>query len=379
MERNWEILLSGTLGALIASLLSVWYQHISEQIKSRKDTMRAVIEWVDNIYVRLQAMQVYKERVYTGQEPSLSVEEYRSMSNEIRVLLLSDRIGTEVVCVYGEGDVLQKINALQGELKKAARILWAAKQDTWPDSRKGIMKIFEEKIDPIKVSVMGDFLNSTRNLGDFIKKGVIMQQRIKKIIAREGLVIICLLIVSTSLIYLGGMLSKTEGLVTKEELQRAGVFDYKANNVTSGFDPLSAIPIGSLSEEEIRKLALNEILKREGLHFKGRIVWLDELPENDPTRSESQEEMTQKNRDINDAQEALEKLSDKNVAAFAKVFLGKLDSFAVQRGKGLKFDFTQLGWSLLLWGYSIYLLIRFIVWAIRTLKTEKGKQGIAPD
>ncbi|MBI4309708.1 MAG: hypothetical protein HY591_05205, partial [Candidatus Omnitrophica bacterium] len=160
MEKTLEILLSGTIGALIATLLSVWYQHHSEKIKSRKDVMMAVIEWLDNTYVRLQAMQVDKKRVYTGQASSLS-EEYRAMSDEVRVLLLSDRIATQVVCVFGEGNTLQKINALQGELTKAAQILWAAKKDTWPDSANGIMKIFQDKIDPIKASVMKDFFHST--------------------------------------------------------------------------------------------------------------------------------------------------------------------------------------------------------------------------
>lgn len=201
------------------------------------------------------------------------------------------------------------------------------------------------------------------------REGIVMEPKIKKVIAREGLIIICLLVVSTLLIYLGGMLSKTVGLVTKEELQRAGVFDYKVENTDSKFDLSSAIPIGSLSDGEIQKLALNEILKREGLHFKSKIVWVNELPEGDPARGESREEMIKKNEDINAAVQAIENLSDKDVAAFAKVSLGKLDGFAVQRNKKFfKFNFSDLGYGFLFLGYPIYLLGRFIVWAIKTLK-----------
>ncbi len=188
MEKIWEILLSGTISALIATLLSVWYQYRSEQIKDRTDVIMAVVDWMDNICAHLLSLQINKERCYTGQSPSLLKEEGRSMNNDMRILLLSDRITTQVVCVFGEGNILQKINALKGELTKAAEILWAAKPDTWPNSEKEIMKILKEKIDPIKASVMKDFFHSAGKIS--ILRREQMTSRIKKIIAREGLIIL---------------------------------------------------------------------------------------------------------------------------------------------------------------------------------------------
>ncbi len=295
MEKAWKILLSGTIGALLATLLSMWYQHVSEQIRARKDAMRAVIEWVDNIYVRLQAMQIHKERIYTGQEPSLSAEEYRSMSDEMRVLLLSDRIVTEVVCVYGEGDVLQKINALQGELTKAARILWAAKQDTWADSTKGIMKIFKEKIDPIKASVMKDFFHSTGKIS--ILRREQMTSRIKKIIAREGLIIIGLLF--------------------------CGVIFYFLN---SGYL--------NLKNKYFEDIVMNKIEYKQ-------------LPEPDKIEARQQYD------DIN----------------FKKPVSGMFRDYGFQ-ARLLYYSQLMTFWLLIL-GYPTYFLLRFVFWALRTLKHKE--------
>ena len=188
MEEIWKILLSGTIGALMATLLSVWYQNRSEQIKNRTDVIIAVVDWADSICAHLTALQVDKERRYAGQSPSLSNEEGRSMSNDLRILLLSDRITAQVVCVFGEGNTLQKINALKGELTKAAEILWAEKQDNWSEAEAEIMKIFKDKIDPIRASVMRDFFNSTGKIS--ILRREQMTSTIKKIIAREGLIIL---------------------------------------------------------------------------------------------------------------------------------------------------------------------------------------------
>lgn len=162
-----HILVSGLIGALLATLFSLLYNHISEQVKLRIDFMMATVEWLDNIYTRLQTMQVHKERVYTNKAPSLSEEEYRIISNEVRTLLLSEKIKTQVTLIYGEGDKLQRINTLQGELLKVAQLLWAADKDTWDESSKKIMESFNKIIDPIKAIAMKDFLVSARKVTMF--------------------------------------------------------------------------------------------------------------------------------------------------------------------------------------------------------------------
>ena len=95
-----ELVLSGFLGALVATIITVLYQHTSEQVKLRRDVLLEINGWLDDFYTRLQAMHVHKERIYEGKDPSLSQEEYRKFNEDIRVLLLSERIKTLVALTY---------------------------------------------------------------------------------------------------------------------------------------------------------------------------------------------------------------------------------------------------------------------------------------
>jgi len=304
MEKTLEILLSGILGAVIAALLTVWYQHFSEHSKSRKNTMRAVMEWVDNIYLRLQSMQVDKERVYIGKSGSLSEVEYRSMSEEVRVLLLSNRITTEVVCVYGEGDILQKINALQGELTKAASILWASKQDTWSESSKKIMEIFQKKIDPLIASVMGDFLKSTGKVS--ILRREQMTSRIKKIIAREGLILI-------GIIGLGYVITVTPDLYIQWP---APIRVYQPTD--------KSMPIDLLVEQEIDR----------------------------------------KDRPIDLLTET--RIVNLNTGA-SEIYSKSAFDNTQEKRKQVK----KIGFIILLFGYPVYLVVRFVFWAGIILKSKE--------
>ena len=90
-----DILLSGIVGAFTATLLSIWYQYTAEEIKNRKDVMIGVSEWLDNIYLRLQLLSTQKELINREQNPTLSQQEYNSMSNEMRILLLPNKITKE--------------------------------------------------------------------------------------------------------------------------------------------------------------------------------------------------------------------------------------------------------------------------------------------
>ena len=157
-----HILLSGLLGAAFATLFSLLYNHIAEQVKWRIDLAMSSIDWLDNIYTRLISLQIHKERKYTKKEPYLSDEEYRRISNEVRALLLSEKMKTQVVLIYGEGDKMQKINALQGELEKVATTLWTANENTWTESSKNILNSFDKVIDPIKATIMREFVVSAR-------------------------------------------------------------------------------------------------------------------------------------------------------------------------------------------------------------------------
>ena len=161
------ILVSGLIGALLATLFSVLYNHISEQVKWRIDLTMANVEWLDNIYARLRSIQIHKDGVYKGEKPFLSDEEFRKHSYEVSILLLSEKIKIQVALIYGEGEKLQKINTLQGELTKIAQMLWAADKNTWDQVNKKIMETFSKTIDPLRGNVSKDFLLSAKKITMF--------------------------------------------------------------------------------------------------------------------------------------------------------------------------------------------------------------------
>ena len=166
-------LLSGLIGAIIASLLSVLYQYITEQIRRRAELMMEIVTWADDIYERLQIMSINKEEIYAGGKPYLTRGEYRVISREVKIMLLSSKIPAMVALVYEEGEDVQRINALQGELLKVARILWNARKEIWSQANKEISKEFDKIIDPLRKSISDRFLAASRPvavINDFFKR-----------------------------------------------------------------------------------------------------------------------------------------------------------------------------------------------------------------
>ncbi len=160
----WEIALSALVGGLVAALISIWYQYVSDKIKNRKYIIITVTEWIDSIYTRLQALSAHKENLLVNGQKSTVSQEYRTMNNEMRILLLSNKIIMEVACEYGEGNIMQKVNKLRDDMLNAARIFWNAQFKTWKESKSEIEKTFHENIDPLRASIMDDFFNSTKEL-----------------------------------------------------------------------------------------------------------------------------------------------------------------------------------------------------------------------
>ena len=156
-----QSLISGLIGALIATLLSILYNFIAEQLRFRREIMLAVVSWADGVYIRLQEMHVQKERIYNGKSLGLTDEEYRIMSREVKTMLLSAKIGAMVALVYGEGDEMQKINAFRGELTKVLEGLYGANKETWSGFDKKISEKFKNIIDPLRMNISRRFLEGT--------------------------------------------------------------------------------------------------------------------------------------------------------------------------------------------------------------------------
>jgi len=172
------ILLSGLVGAIIGTIISIIYHNISGQERRKEQVIMEIVKWTDDVYERLQMMQLQKEKVYNGEEPPLSAEEYRIISREVKVMLLSSRLSLMVAFSFGEGEAVLEMNTLQGELLKVARILWNTKKETWSESKEKIFNSFSQTIDPLRDAISRRFLNSVKLRfildGSWLKKKIFL-------------------------------------------------------------------------------------------------------------------------------------------------------------------------------------------------------------
>ena len=167
------ILLSGFIGALIATILSVIYNYISEKSRLRSEVALEAIGYFDDIYIRLQMLHVDKDATYTGKKRSLTDEEYRISSRSLKDLLISSRVGAKLAIVYGEGNFTGAYNYLLSSCQQAASLLWSAKEEDWEEKNNKIFVLFQERIDPVRTAFHRSLIEGTwRNniLLEFVKK-----------------------------------------------------------------------------------------------------------------------------------------------------------------------------------------------------------------
>ena len=160
-----EQLLSGLIGALIATTLSVVYLHFSEKSKIRTEVLLEIVGFCDDIYHHLQNLQFYKEAKYNDRSSDLSIEDYRQLSRELTVLLISTKVHAKLAIAYGEGDELALFLELSKQLRRAASILRKATRSGWVKEGPQIHQLFENEIDPLRHNLMSTLIDGTRPNG----------------------------------------------------------------------------------------------------------------------------------------------------------------------------------------------------------------------
>ena len=157
-----EYLLSGLIGALIATILSVVYLYISEQARLRADVLLQIVDYCDDIYTHLQGLHTYKDAVYTNKKMPLTSDEYRKISRELTVLLTSSKSGAKLAIIYGESDAMAAYNMLRTRFLEASSLLRKATQDAWNQENIKIHNLFSEIIDPLRATIEDKLVKETR-------------------------------------------------------------------------------------------------------------------------------------------------------------------------------------------------------------------------
>ena len=146
-----ESLLSGLAGALIATVLAVFYQHLGVLAQRRYDVMLLAVDYLDELYYASRHIQQYKDKLYRENHEAMAKEEYRALCNKTDAMLTSSRVHAHVAMVYGENSgELDKFNTLRTQLIQNTLMLFQAKPDTWEGTSKAVLASFEKQIDPLR-------------------------------------------------------------------------------------------------------------------------------------------------------------------------------------------------------------------------------------
>ena len=146
-----ESLLSGMIGALIATVLAVLYQHLSALAQRRFEVLLLAVDYLDDLYFNFRYIEQYKERKYQKNREVMSNDEYHTLCNKTDSMLTSSRIHARVAMVYGENSgELEKFNTLRTKLTETTIMLFQACPDTWDQTSASIHRVFEEEIEPLR-------------------------------------------------------------------------------------------------------------------------------------------------------------------------------------------------------------------------------------
>lgn len=146
-----ESLLSGLIGALIATVLAVLYQHLSALAQRRFEVMLLAVDYLDDLYFNSRHIEQYRDKKYKENCEVMSNDEYRALCNKTDSMLTSSRIHARVTMVYGENSgELEKFDMLRTKLTDTTIMLFRACPDTWDEMRASIHKVFEKEIEPLR-------------------------------------------------------------------------------------------------------------------------------------------------------------------------------------------------------------------------------------
>ena len=164
-----DSLLSGAIGALIATVLAVLYQHLSILAQRRFEVMLLAVDYFDELYYQSRHIQICKKKKYIEDKEVMPKEEFMALCNKTDAMLTSSRIHARVALVYGENsEVLEKFNVLREKLQEASLLLFKARPETWNEYSQKVTDLFDHQIDPLRQATERQLLQGANMWAVFI-------------------------------------------------------------------------------------------------------------------------------------------------------------------------------------------------------------------
>ncbi len=200
--------------------------------------------------------------------------------------------------------------------------------------------------------------------------------KVRKIVAREGLIIIILLCVAGLCFMFEGLQSsrfdaKGNAYLTDKDIKRYNLFIPTEKQKDSAFDNFTAMPVDSvLSRDDYIKLAKEELLSRCGFNrYEWDFFSLDELEKR--FGAAKGEKVNRYYKERENARKEMQDWGETHLASMAGISyvcfyknIGKISYLKT------KINFYGIAIFFLIFIYPIYLLTRFIIWAIKTVREK---------
>lgn len=204
-----------------------------------------------------------------------------------------------------------------------------------------------------------------------------MNLKTKKIIAREGLVIIGLIIVSLLFIYLDKQQSKKfspDGYryISSKEVDKYNLFVENQESKPDKINIYSAIPANSILNRDDYEILAKKVLLRRN-NFKN-IDW-DIFWDVDMDKRFGRISGKEIDKYFKERKKVIEEMKDWGNTRLAVMANISIEHFykAIEKMRGLskKLNFYFIRMVLLIFGYPFYWLIRFVIWSIKTLRQRE--------
>lgn len=135
-------LLSGLIGALIASILTIIYLYFTENIKFRETILLEIIDYLENIYHRVQTIHSLKKNLFTNKQ-KIEIN-HKKIYEELAFLLKTSSPHTKLRLAYGEGKELQKLNYFSNEIRNISLLLFNTNEENWEINNSKILLIISK-------------------------------------------------------------------------------------------------------------------------------------------------------------------------------------------------------------------------------------------
>lgn len=145
-------LLSGFLGVILGSLLSIGYVHVAEKAKLRVQFTLEIIDYLDEIYNGI--MTLAHQPAHGSNAPALlSAEQYIGTVRELILLLNSTKPQTRLDILFPNDKVIDVFE----RLREAFKIALNSCRD-----QRALMVILNESVDPLYKEIHTKLVKSTR-------------------------------------------------------------------------------------------------------------------------------------------------------------------------------------------------------------------------